>query len=58
MIPGLQTTTDLTRRGIQSLLQNKTIREKLAEFADSHRKPGSKDPIPPNIQLFIDQFDE
>jgi len=56
MIPGLQTTTDLTRRGLQSLLQNKTIREKLAEFADSHRKPGSKKPIPPNIQLFIDQF--
>ena len=56
MIPGLQTTTDLTRRGLQSLLQNKTIREKLAEFADSHRKPGSKKPIPPHIQLFIDQF--
>ena len=56
MIPGMQTSLDLTRKGIQSLLQNKTIREKLARLEDSQRKPGSTDPIPPYIQLFIDQF--
>ena len=56
MIPGMQTSLDLTRKGIQSLLQNKTIREKLARLEDSQRKPGSTDPIPPHIQLFIDQF--
>ena len=32
MIPGLQTTTDLTRRGIRGLLENKTIRNMLGNI--------------------------